>query len=569
MADTLSKTVSAPLVDTTAKNRLYSYIQRTQTPLTVESVLNNALNGYLWEQHLVFVAMVDTWPRLAKALEEVSRESSKAPFEVVPFAKRGKKPTARATSKAQYIEDILCCVKPDPFRAELGWKSLHSNLAQGFFYGHHVVETLWQQVEGSQRPRAFKYVSPEFYRYPTNIAEEDRLMLNLSGQMNGNLIDFPAYHFLVGINKAHLGHASIAAPLRGLVQYWIAANFGLKWFMQFAQNFGVPLRWATYPASDQQAQHDVACMLQSIGSNGWGAFPSGTNVEILEASKSAQDLPQALLIDLADRQVDIRILGQSLTTDVGDSGSRALGDVHGTVRRGVIVGVADWVASIIGNQLIPDMIALKFGAGHEHDEMPTYEVQWEEHKDAKLQAEVSQILFKDMKLPVSTDWLYETHGVPRPEPGDELFDVPEPPAPLALPGDPNADPDADPKDKKADPKTAKKEDDEEPNVAKAALKPTPGRVLDRPIVDQLTDTVLEDVSGVAADFLRGVRPFFRSLVTAALDRKVSDAEFIATLESASNRFPELFESLDIETLSQKLENAIGTSMLSGARERLL
>ena len=284
---TLSSSVQAPIINLSTYHRLTSSIERTQTPQTVESVLNNALNGSLWEQHLVFVAMVDTWPRLAKALEEVARESGEAPFNVVPFAKRNKDASPRAVKHAEFVEDAVCCIRANPLRQELDWNGLHESLAQGYFYGHHVVETLWHRVDGIQVPRAFSYVPPEFYRYPSKFSEDDRLMLNLSGHFNGNLQDFPPYHFLVGIRKAHLGHAAIAAPLRSLVAYWIAANFGLKWFMEFAQNFGVPLRWGTYSTKDADTRNEVASMLASIGSNGWGAFPAGTDIQVVESSRSA------------------------------------------------------------------------------------------------------------------------------------------------------------------------------------------------------------------------------------------------------------------------------------------
>ena len=56
-------------------------------------------------------------------------------------------------------------------------------------------------------------------------------------------------------------------------------------------------------------------------------------MEFKEAGKSGQDNPQSYFITLADKLCDITILGQTLTSDVGDSGSRALGEVHEDVLR--------------------------------------------------------------------------------------------------------------------------------------------------------------------------------------------------------------------------------------------
>ena len=45
------------------------------------------------------------------------------------------------------------------------------------------------------------------------------------------------------------------------------------------------------------------------------------------------------MLDRADRYCDILVLGQTLTTEVGASGSRALGDVHSGVKHEVIEAV--------------------------------------------------------------------------------------------------------------------------------------------------------------------------------------------------------------------------------------
>ena len=48
----------------------------------------------------------------------------------------------------------------------------------------------------------------------------------------------------------------------------------------------------------------------------------------MDGIKGGESLPQVALMNESDKACDILMLGQTLTTDVGSSGSRALGDVH-------------------------------------------------------------------------------------------------------------------------------------------------------------------------------------------------------------------------------------------------
>ncbi|MCC5841508.1 MAG: hypothetical protein JJT96_15445, partial [Opitutales bacterium] len=51
-----------------------------------------------------------------------------------------------------------------------------------------------------------------------------------------------------------------------------------------------------------------------------------------------------------------------------------------------------------------------------------FQINRPDHETDKVRRD--KILFKDMGLPVSTQWLYERHRVPPPNPGEERFDQP-------------------------------------------------------------------------------------------------------------------------------------------------
>ena len=416
-----------------AKDRLMELFQREQFPEDVRQTLAGAFNGDLSRMHLLFQAMVDTWPRLQKNIGEIKRQVRRAPWEIEAHLERGEEQASdQAKERADLVDAALEGMKPRPAYGDLNKNSLIEDIAQSYFFGHHVSEITWHLNQNNETwgPSYVRSLSARFYCYSyASGEEEERLMLNRRGDytMTG-LEDFPENKFLLAINKGHPGHAAVAAPLRALAQYWLAAVYGLKWMMNFSQMFGIPFRWATVAENGDMQQ---ACdMLNQIGSAGYAVFQKGTDLKFEESSKGGQgSLPQETLIKLADTQCDTFILGQTLTTDVGDSGSQALGNVHNEVRLDVMQGIGDYVADVFNCQFIPSIVSLNYG---DTEMLPKMSVSFAPSKDENKKAERDARLFLEMGLPVSEQYLYKRHEVPVPEEGAILFQ----PRPNGAQGDP-------------------------------------------------------------------------------------------------------------------------------------
>jgi hypothetical protein len=86
-------------------------------------------------------------------------------------------------------------------------------------------------------------------------------------------------------------------------------------------------------------------------------------------------------------------------------------------------------------------------------------------------------------------------------------------------------------------------------------------------IDQLSDNVLESLTGVTREWLSPVRPHFEKLAAMAMSKQVSDADFIEALEKSQREMPELFDKLNVEALQTSMEDAIGTAMIVGSVER--
>lgn len=531
-----------PLILPQVRERWTALLRRGVTPERVEQILRGAFAGNLLYQWELFDIMEDTWPMLQKCLNELKRSVERINYTAVPFS-IGKNVSALATKKKDLLAAALKSFRPEITEDENEPGGMIYDLCDALGKGISVQEILWEVREILDRPavlpRCTKWVHPIHYGYR---AGEIGLKLCPDG-MGAVWIDFPKNKFLIGISKAKSGHPIGGGMLRCLASFWIASNFSWEWALNLAQMFGIPIRWATYDPTKPNLLDDLEDMLINLGSAGWAAFPAGTTLELKEAVQRAADNPQAYIMEVADMMCSILILGQTLTTTVGKSGSRALGEVHADVRKDIIEYYAHWVAKMLRYQFVPALMALNFG---NNDEDPDIVPDIDEPQDGKAMAERDQILIGGLGLPVPRKWLYDRHEIPMPEKGDEIFvsSAPKPPIPPPNAPDPGDDP-ADGPDGGA--------------VHAKAADPAP-----QGATDKLLDNVLEELTGVESRWLAGVKPFFEHLFAQAKDTNVSDADLIAAIEKAGQVMPELFPKMRTQELVDSLNNAMSAALVNGA-----
>jgi phage gp29-like protein len=418
MTNAERKGIVAPLP---ASYRTQDYDLANVTPEQVRSILRNVRTGKLEDQDRLFRMMVDSWSRLRKCLNEVSGNVTALSVEIKPGIREGaEEPSEQALQMQAVVERALESYAPRPSHWELDGKGMVKALIDGYAKGIAVVEIIWHVENGIVSPRCYAPVPAKYLAYPSESNTIDRLMIAPKGVNYDMLIDFPPDKFLIGIWQQGGNHPVHSANLRSLTKYWLAAIYGLGWYMQYCQLFGIPWRHVETDGSDG-AMGAAQEMLDNIGSGGTAVTGPGVKLNILDGvSGSGDSTPTAHLMDIADRACDILMLGQTLTTDVGSSGSRALGDVHASVRGDVLQSVATWVGGIITTQLIPAIVRMNFGAGVASEDMPYAEIVIPKPKDEKAIAERVKIL-REIGVPVTSKWLYEELGIPEPQDGEEVF----------------------------------------------------------------------------------------------------------------------------------------------------
>lgn len=414
------------------------------TPQYIEMTLRGALAGSHVQAWELFDLMEDTSPRLMKNLNEVKRAVLGLDWQLFPWQAEGGPPTAQAREKARLVDAALRGMRPDPAADENDFNGTLYDVLDAWGKGQSVQEIEWEfrSVLGCGTilaPRATYWVHPTCVgwdmrgRLGLRIEVAERtgrggavtpgVWQTTAMQPRPSMVaDFPPDKFLVAIAKAKSGTALGGALLRPLAWWWCAANFSGDWLMKLAELFGMPFRWANYDPGAPQATVDAVCeVLERMGSQGWAAFPYGTKLEFLQTPRAAGDPPQQDLLDRAEKQMDLLILGQTLTTDVSrQGGSRALGEVHAGVRAEVVRAAAEFCAGVINTQLVPAILRLNYG---EAGEAPGFRPVPRAAVDPLANAERDATLLRcGVALPKT--WFYERHEIPLVGPGEESVAAP-------------------------------------------------------------------------------------------------------------------------------------------------
>jgi hypothetical protein len=356
-------------------------------------------------------------------------------FQLQPFTVAGQKPTPEAEERHRFVEECLWGMRGDVAHGLGDFNDAIYDILDAFGKGLSVVEPHWERhPDGSLRPRGVRWLRPVHFDYQTFSDETERLMLDVRGD-GVTLEDFPAHRFLVSnyrSRSAALAHHT--GVMRKLAPWWIFSNFATDWLLQFGQLFGIPIRWASYNEANKGQMGLLVQALKQMGTAGYAAFPEGVNLQLFESKVSASTIPQKVILDTADELADLHILGQTLTSKPGANGNRSLGEIHDGVRSNNVNGLGEFAAKVVSNQLIPAILWWNYG---DTEMAPRLCVESEDEDDEKAAVERDKVLFVDMGLPVTNQFLYERHNVPPPQPSDELFEKPTPPPALgAIPGKP-------------------------------------------------------------------------------------------------------------------------------------
>jgi phage gp29-like protein len=164
-----------------------------------------------------------------------------------------------------------------------------------------------------------------------------------------------------------------------LVRYWAEENedaygrglgYDLFWPVFFKRNgvalwnallekHGQPFVYAEYPNGTSDGDVDrLVTMIQGIARGAGVAVPSGTLIKMLEISKTGTADMHKELVQAMNAEISKIVLGETLTTEMGQNGARAASETHNDVRTELADADADMLSEELNESLLRWIVEL-------------------------------------------------------------------------------------------------------------------------------------------------------------------------------------------------------------------
>ncbi|MBN2536391.1 MAG: DUF935 family protein [Spirochaetales bacterium] len=194
-------------------------------------------------------------------------------------------------------------------------------------YGYSPLEVLWTSKDGYWIFDNIVGKPPEWFEFN----QENQLVFK-SGIISTEPV--PANRFLLVRHRA-----SYANPygIKALSKCFWPVTFkknGFRWWTVFVEKYGGAFLYGKYPRNaDEVYKNELLDMLDRMITNAVGIAPEGADISIQESStKGASSSVHKEYIAMANAEISKAILGQTLSTEIGEHGSYAAAQAHNLVR---------------------------------------------------------------------------------------------------------------------------------------------------------------------------------------------------------------------------------------------
>ncbi len=285
--------------------------------------------------------------------------------------------------------------------------------------GYAVGEIMWVVVKGEVT--ATKVLPKEQRRF--KFADDYSLrLLTWDHLVEG--ITVPERKFIVHRFGAKDGNPYGVGLGRQLFWPTFFKRKDVSFWLIYADKFAMPTLLGKYaPGAQPGEKSTLLATLRAVAHDAGVALPDNQTIEMLEASRSGGSDTYERLARYMDEQIAEIVLGETLTTNVGSSGSLAAGQVHNEVRLELAKGDADLISETFNESLVKWIVDLNLpGAPY-----PKLFRQFQEEEDLNQRAERDTKIY-GLGFKPTPEYIRQTYGegwVPR-EAGPQLDPEPSP-----------------------------------------------------------------------------------------------------------------------------------------------
>lgn len=249
--------------------------------------------------------------------------------------------------RKQFIEEIL---------TNLDLQNIITSIIEAQIQGITLFEINWDIIANKIIPIELRRI-PNWLLVYDDIQDEykvldtssvDLIQMRLSSITTDDRIDLSRFN-LVDIDKRKLLEVEASDNINpngfrngcidGLIWIYFLKNYGLKDYATYLELFGNPMRIGKYdplnsnPATEQKLINAV----RDFGNLSWAVLSNDMSIEFpVEPGKASTSGLFKDYINYLDEEIAIRVLGQTLTSSIGNKGSYAAARVHDAVRGDIL-----------------------------------------------------------------------------------------------------------------------------------------------------------------------------------------------------------------------------------------
>lgn len=227
---------------------------------------------------------------------------------------------------------------------------LIAQLMDGALRGYSVVEMEWGLRDGMRVPVEL------YWRDPSRFAFDDQMVIHRSDTEDPwpgiPLSAFGPDRFIIhSPSGGRACYVTRRGALRPCMWPSMTKRYGLRWWLVAAERFGQPAPILKVPDGDDNLFDDAADMLRGLSEDWQAVITEGMELEQLPGSGNFTGELHHSMVELANTEMAVAILGQNLSTEV-QGGSYAAAKVHDAVRLDYLAADASELADTLRRDLL-------------------------------------------------------------------------------------------------------------------------------------------------------------------------------------------------------------------------
>lgn len=388
------------------QDKFLNYYSNGLTPEKLTGYLKKADRGDVYSQYRLFDEMEEKDTHLYSELQKRKMAVTKWPWRIVPSDDTD----SRAIEIAEGVEKIL--------RGIADFEDDVLDVLDAIGKGASFTELNWQASEGQVWVEDLENIPMYNFVYDT----DKRIWKVLTRENPVTGEEIPEHKLIYHRLRAKTGQPVSGGLTRICAWMYIFKNYSIKDWAIFMELYGIPFRLGKYTGDPSAEEMDILKQaVIGLGSDGAGIISKNTEIEIVQASRTAGTNVHELMAMFCNREMSKAILG---TVDSGDrgTGTYAEGLANLEVREDLHFADIRSLCSTLRRDLIRPLVLFNYGDNEVRDRLPNFEIVVSEPVDLLAEASKDSIVINQIGLPASKKWLREKYDIPEPEDDSDVIE---------------------------------------------------------------------------------------------------------------------------------------------------